>query len=113
MTARRAAARALEEERSTSAGLRQQASASECRWGALQAVVGRAIQALEEQQRHDEEAASLRARSLDRVLHTLQEDALAIPAPAPTKPVLQSTDGDVGAVLDEIDIDLIEVDPKG
>lgn len=112
VTARRAAARALEDERSTSAGLRQQASASECRWSALKAVVARATQALEEQQHHDEQAASLRARSLQQAIDTLQEDVLPSPPPVPTRPVLPSIDEEVTAALDEIDIDLIEVDPK-
>jgi hypothetical protein len=106
-TARRTASYALEEERSTSARLRQQAAASESRLTALRTGIGRATQTLTDQQRREEEAASLRARSLKEALDALREEpvpavasAKAAPRPAPATPDTKT------AALDEIDIDL-------
>jgi hypothetical protein len=107
-TARRTASYALEEERSASARLRQQAAASESRLTALRTAIGRATQTLVDQEHRDGEAAARRAKSLKEAIDALRED----PVPAPVAPAkaaprpAPSTPDTKAAALDEIDIDL-------
>ncbi len=108
-TARRTVSYALEEERSTSARLRQQATASESRLTALRASIGRATQTLADQERRDEEATALRARTLKEAIDALKDEPAPTPvsAKAAARPALATPDTKTAA-LDEIDIDIAD-----
>jgi chromosome segregation ATPase len=106
-TARRTASYALEEERSASARLRQQGAVSESRLTALRAAIGRATQALVDQEHRDGEAAVRRAKALKEATDALREDPVPAPTPAKAAPrLVPSTPDTKAAALDEIDIDL-------
>lgn len=119
-TARRTASCAIEEERSTSARLKQQLTAAEARLVALRAGATRATRVLAELQHREMEATLARARSLTEALGSLEEEEVpttpgtpaastreaprAVPRPSP--PSAESLA--VSASLDEIEIDLTE-----
>jgi hypothetical protein len=101
--AKRAAGRALEEERSAAARARQQIGLLETRLATMRDRIGEAAQQLEELERREEMAASLRARAIEHARSTL---AAAEPPGTPKMPSpAQSSEA---PSLDDIDLDIAD-----
>jgi hypothetical protein len=118
--AKRAAARALEEERSAAARARQQVGTLEARLAAMRERIGQVALQLEELERREEMAASLRARSLEQARSTLsaaeppppQDESLAAApvAHGSSRAARAATaaESGVSASLDDIDLDIAD-----
>ena len=108
--AKRAAARALEEERSAAAKARQQALTAESSLTALRGAAERAAQVLDELERREEMAASLRARAIDQAKQALVvpdsgSKGASLPPPRHPAPPPVPQSGVEAVSLDEMELD--------